>query len=678
MTNQYKNWHLETDDNNIVWCHLDKQDSSTNVLSADVLAEFEQIISGVEIKIPQGFIILSDKSNGFIAGADVVEFTTIKDEQQALELIQGVHALFNRLEALTCPTLSLINGFCLGGGLELALACRYRVALDDPKTRLGLPEVLLGIHPGFGGSMRMIRQIGPIQAMQLMLAGRSVDAKRAAKLGLVDRAVAARQLKKAAESIILKQAARSRTGLLQRLMNAGFVRPLLANYMRKQLNKRINAAHYPAPYALIELWEKHGGSSRKMLDAEIKSLVRLITSDNSRNLVRVFLLQDRLKSLGKLKGFKPQHVHVVGAGVMGGDIASWCAFKGLNVTLQDRAPEYIAPAIKRAHKLFKKRLKLPRLVTAAMDRLLPDHKALAVNKADVVIEAIIENTEAKIDLFKQIESRIGPDTILASNTSSIPLDEISQHLAQPERLTGIHFFNPVAQMQLVEIVYSENTAAEWIAKSASFCRTIDRLPLPVKSSPGFLVNRILTPYLLEAVVMLEEGIPAATVDKVAKQFGMPMGPVMLADTVGLDICLSVAENLATKINVPIPEKLRQMVKAGQLGKKSGHGFYDYRKGKPQKLKQPADESTPADLEDRLILRILNECAACLREQIVEDADLLDAGMIFGTGFAPFRGGPMHYAKHRGYQNIIDRLASLQQAHGDRFVADAGWQALLSE
>ena len=630
----------------------------------------------METALPVGLVVASKKRSGFIAGADIDEFITIQDSDEALGYIRQAHELFNRLEALTCPTLALINGFCLGGGLELALACRYRVALDDPKTRIGLPEVLLGIHPGFGGTVRMIRQTGAVQGIPLMLTGRSVDARKAKKLGLVDKVVAERQLQRTARTLIRQRPTQLKPGMINRLANYDLVRPLLAKYMRSQLRKKARQKHYPAPFAIIDIWEKHGGDKKAMLNAEAESIAKLFITDTSRNLVRLFKLQDRLKSKNREVEFRAKHVHVIGAGVMGGDIAAWCALQGLTVSLQDREPKFIAPAMKRAHKLFKRKLKQTRLVTAAMDRLIPDHKALGLEKADVIIEAIVENAEAKITLFRELESRAKDGAILATNTSSIPLDEISKHLKNADRLTGIHFFNPVAKMQLVEVVHSVQTSKEWVDKSIAFCHQISRLPVPVKSSPGFLVNRILTPYLLEAVALWEEGVTAEQIDKVALNFGMPMGPVELADTVGLDICLSVSKNMADTLNITIPDKLQQMVDRGHLGKKSGRGFYQYKKGKPRKNKNNDASSLP-DIEDRMVMRILNECVACLHEGIVEDKDLLDAGMVFGTGFAPFRGGPIHYALHRGLEDVVATLTNLETKYGERFRAHQGWQQMNS-
>ena len=674
---QWKNWHLETDEDDVVWLHFDKAESSTNVFSADVFAEFFEILDHLSGINPKGVIILSDKESGFIAGANIEEFTQLESEEQALELIRVGQSAFDKLEALPFPTLSLINGFCLGGGLEMSLACDYRIALDEPKTRLGLPEVLLGIHPGWGGTMRLPRLIGAPAAMDLMLSGRTVSARAAKKMGIVDRIAPQRHLKRAAKVLILKRPAISTSGKIRAIANTRVIRPLLAKYLRKQVEKRAPEKHYPAPYALIDLWEKYGGDEKTMLKEEAISVAQLVSGATAQNLVRVFLLQERLKSLGKGVDFQPKHVHVIGAGIMGGDIAAWCALKGLTVTLQDREPKFIAPAVKRAHALFKKRLKAPHLVQAAKDRLIPDQQGSGVKSADVVIEAIIENKEAKQELFSQIESLLKPDTILATNTSSIPLDELSETLQQPDRLVGIHFFNPVAKMQLVEIVEGENTSQENKNKAAKFCRCIDRLPLPVKSSPGFLVNRILMPYLMEAVKLLEEGVPAQVIDRAATDFGMPMGPILLADTVGLDICLSVAEILGEALGLNVPEALHKKVEAGKLGVKSGQGFYQYQKGKQMKTKVNADnsDSHSEDIADRLILQMLNESIACLREGVIGDMDLVDVGMIFGTGFAPFHGGPMHYIEQRGRQVIVDRLKELEGQYGERFAADAGWQTI---
>ncbi len=672
MAEKYQHWKLDTDADGIVWCHFDKAESSTNVLSTEVLAEFQVILTALAGQQPKGLVILSGKPSGFIAGADVSEFTGIQTKEQALALIELGQTTFTKLEAMSCPSVSLINGFCLGGGLELALACRYRVVVDDPKTRLGLPEVLLGIHPGWGGSLRLVRLIGAPAALELMLSGRTVNARAALKLGMVDRMVPERHLVNAARGLISRQPKPHSPGKLKSLAGHALIRPHLAGYLRRTVSRRVKPEHYPAPYAVIDLWQRHWGDAQALLRAEAGSIADLVTTSTAKNLVRAFLLRERLKSFGHSSVFNPTQVHVIGAGVMGGDIAAWCALSGLRVTLQDRAPQYVAPALKRARQLFKRILREPRLVQAALDRLQPDERGSGVGRADVVIEAIIENIGAKQALYKQIEPRLKSGALLATNTSSITLGELSRSLDHPERLVGIHFFNPVARMQLIEIVHADNTSQAVRDDAARFCRAIDRLPLPVKSAPGFLVNRILMPYLMEAMLLLEEGVAATVVDQAARDFGMPIGPVELADSVGLDICLSVAEILSAALATSVPDKLRQMVAAGHLGRKSDRGFYAYRQGKlVMNKKAPAPAPEPY-IAERLILRMLNESVACLREGVVEDADLLDAGMIFATGFAPFRGGPMGYVAARGRENVRQQLDQFNKQYGERFTPDAGW------
>jgi 3-hydroxyacyl-CoA dehydrogenase/enoyl-CoA hydratase/3-hydroxybutyryl-CoA epimerase len=358
---------------------------------------------------------------------------------------------------------------------------------------------------------------------------------------------------------------------------------------------------------------------------------------------------------------------------MGGDIAAWCALRGLTVTLQDIAPERIAPAIKRAADLFNKRLRQPHLVRAAMDRLIPDVAGNGVAHADLVIEAIVENADIKRKVYAGIEPRMKASAILATNTSSIPLQALSVGLERPERLVGLHFFNPVAQMMLVEIVEGPQTSPAVMQAAQAFARQIDKLPLPCKSAPGFLVNRILSPYLHEAMLMLDEGISPEVLDAAAKDFGMPMGPVELADVVGLDICAAVGHELG-KPGQAVPKKLQVRLDAKQYGKKSGQGFYAWVKGKPQK----ATGSGSVDLKplaDRMVLPALNEAVACVREGIVADADLCDAGVIFGTGFAPHRGGPIHAIQARGKEDLLKVMAELRAKHGERFTADAGWSAI---
>ncbi|MBF0274223.1 MAG: crotonase, partial [Nitrospinae bacterium] len=519
---------------------------------------------------------------------------------------------------------------------------------------------------------RLTHLIGAIPAMGVILEGKSLSAKGAKKMGVVDYIVPERHLVNAACSIILDNKPEQKLPLLQQFINYQIIRPIIANIMRKKVARKAKKEHYPAPYAAIGVWEKYGEEPNKMMEAEAKSVANLIVGETSKNLVRTFFLQERMKSLGNKKTFQPEYVHVVGGGVMGGDIAAWCALQGMKVTVQDVEPKFLTGAVKRATALFNKKLKEPRLVTEVLDRFMPDHTASGVERADIIIEAIFENVEAKQNLYKSLEKRMKKGAILATNTSSIPLEILSKALKNPEKLVGIHFFNPVSMMQLVEIVKGGETSEETYQKALSFTRHISRLPLPVKSTPGFLVNRILLPYLVEAVTMESEGIMPEEIDKAALDFGMPMGPIELADKVGLDICLSVAEILAESFSIEVPERLKIMVNRGDKGVKTGRGFYHYKKGKPQKNRLEKGKKSDPDIQDRLIFRYLNEAVACLHEGVVEESDLLDAGMIFGTGFAPFRGGPMHYIETQGSAKMLKRLKELESRYGERFKPNDGW------
>ncbi|MDJ0740971.1 MAG: 3-hydroxyacyl-CoA dehydrogenase NAD-binding domain-containing protein [Gammaproteobacteria bacterium] len=667
---------IDKDSNGIAWLTFDKADSGTNVLTEEVLEAFDQSLVTVAQMHPKGLVILSGKRNGFIAGADVKAFARVAGVASAEKHIRRVHEIFHRLEAMAFPTVAAIRGFCLGGGLELALACDYRVCCNDGGTRLGFPEVKLGIFPGYGGTVRATRLLGDLKALELMLGGRTVSARAARRLGLVDLAVPQRQLRPAALRLLDERKSPRRAGRLARVPAFAPLRPLVTRFMTRQVHKHVNTEHYPAPLELLAHWQATAGDATDMYASEASNVARLINATTAQNLIRVFLLQDRLKAEGNKADFAPRHVHVVGGGVMGGDIAAWCALKGMRVTLQDRAPEYLTRAIERAHTLFRRKLKDRYAAQAAVDRLMPDHRGSGVRSADVVIEAIFEDIDAKQALYAEIEPQLKPGAVLATNTSSIPLATLGEKLANPGRLVGLHFFNPVAKMPLLEIVRDTTTDADVVTRAAAFARHIDKLPLKVRSSPGFLVNRVLMPYLLEAVELLDEGVPAAVVDQAAVSFGMPMGPIELADTVGLDICLSVAQKMAEALHNPVPERLREMVEAGELGRKSGKGFYAWRKGKADKPAVKTESPIDAnDISDRLVLRLVNESVACLRERVVDDEDLLDAGVIFGTGFAPFRGGPMHYVHSRGDVAVKQRLDELENRFGQHFHADAGWGAM---
>lgn len=676
-TKKYKNWKIVNDEDGIAWLHLDVPKNSANILNESVIVELDTIVTTLMENEPTGVVILSDKDSGFIAGADINEFTTFESEEAALVNIQRAHAIFNNIESLKCPTLALIHGFCLGGGMELSLACRYRIAEED-SSRLGLPEVKLGIHPGFGGTVRSIERMGSFAALDLMLTGRNLKARQAKRAGLINFAVPKRHLITAARKTILKPPKKVKLPWYESIINHSLVRPFIAKMLIKKVSARANRAHYPAPYAMIDLWKNHLGNRKKMLEEEAKSIAHLLVGKTAQNLIRIFKLTDTLKGLAKDKTTSIEHIHVIGGGVMGGDIAIWCALQGYNVTLQDQRHDTLAAVLKRAAKLYKKILKQQRLVNSAMDRLIPDMNGNGLGKADVVIEAIFEDVKVKSDLYAEIEPKLKRSAIIATNTSSIPLEQLAPALKKPDRLVGLHFFNPVSKMPLVEIVVGEQTSKKAQQTAAMLTKKIKKLPLPVTSTPGFLVNRILMPYLTEAVTLFEEGVPITLIDKIALDFGMPMGPIELADTVGLDICLHVAENLAESMPLTVSEHLRELVNKKILGKKTGQGFYQFKKGKLIKPKGQTNYKAASDIEDRLILRMINESMACLRENVADGKDLIDAGIIFGTGFAPFLGGPLQYVKDRGQDQILMALENLEKIHGERFKPDEAWKTMTIE
>ena len=676
-------WQCERDAEGIAWLTLDCPSASANTLGRGALEELDRTLDRLAGNPPRGIILRSAKTSGFIAGADIKEFIGLTDESSILAQVLLGQQVFAKLEAFDCPTVALIHGFALGGGLELALACRFRVALDDGRLALSLPEVQLGIHPGFGGTVRAVRQLGAAQALDLMLTGRTIRAARALQIGLVDRLCADEAaLLDAGRDAVHGRLRGKRASLFARALSLAPLRPLLRAKVAAQLRRKAKPEQYPAPFAILDLWARYGAHGSRAYQAEAQSILRLAQTSTTRNLVRIFFLQDALKSQPTRASAPTERVHVIGAGVMGGDIAALCALRGLQVTLQDASSAALEAALQRSERLFSKRSE--RKAAAASTRLRADASGAGLAQADVVIEAIIEDLDKKRSLFATLESRVKPNAILATNTSSIPLEEIAAALQKPGRLVGVHFFNPVASMPLVEIVRAQQSSAEAIDTAIALTRRLDKLPLPCRSSPGFLVNRVLVPYLNEALYAAAEGIPLRTIDRVAKDFGMPMGPVELSDMVGLDVCLQVGDILAKALQRSGPDTtpIRERIAAGHLGRKSGQGFYIWRDGK---IDREAPRAAPtglapsaellADLEDRLILSLVNECVACLRTGIVADAGMLDAGVIFGTGFAPFRGGPLAYAADRGIEVCTARLEHLATRYGERFRPDPGWQSL---
>jgi len=672
MTN--KHWSIETDDAGIAWICFDKVDSAVNVLSAEAMIELEGLLAPLAQNPPRGLVIYSGKQTGFIMGADITEFSAVTTPELAYEVTRRGQQLFDQIENLACPTVCAINGFCLGGGLELAMSTDYRVALPNKKPILGLPEVQLGLHPGFGGTVRAVQICGVRPGMQLMLSGKPITVDKARRIGLVDSIAAEESWRESAQKLIASGAGKHRPPLLERILNMSVVRPFIKSTLIKQVASKARKDHYPAPYAMIDLWAKYGASPRSGYEAEARSFARLMCTDASRNLVRVFFLQTKLKGQGNKPKEKIKNVHVVGAGVMGGDIAAFCALRGLNVTLQDREDKYIQPAIERAHAMYAKRIRDDGDRKAATERLSADVAGNGIASADLIIEAIYENLDAKKNLYAEIEKTMRPDAIIATNTSSIPLQELRTELRSPQRFVGVHFFNPVAQMPLVEVVRCADTEQDVLDSAFGFVKQISKLPLECASKPGFVVNRILAPYMTEAMHLVESGVSLPAIDEVAVSFGMPMGPIELVDSVGLDVVLHVSKVLGTEMEGAVGAQLTEMIEQKKLGRKSGQGFYTWVNGKAQKTDSGA--RPPSDAEDRLVLSMVNEAVACLADGVVSDADLLDAGVIFGTGFAPFRGGPINYARERGPDEVVAKLRELAAMYGPRFEPHPGWSELV--
>ena len=654
-----KDWRFSIDEQQIAWAIFDREGESQNSLGRRPLEELGAIIERVEAGARDrsivGLAILSGKEKGFIVGADVREFEQFTSEADVREALRPVLDMLDRIEKMPVPVVCGIHGFCLGGGLELALACHYRIATRDDSTRVGFPEVRLGIFPGFNGTARSIRQAGALGAMPMMLSGSMVRASAARAMGLIDELVASpANLSWAARKAITQKRRSKPMGGWRNLARLWPARNLVVSKMRAETAKKVREDHYPAPFRLIDLFEQHGGDLDAMKSAETQAFAPLMVSDTSRNLRRVFKLMEMLKAQApKDINFKPQRVHVIGAGVMGADIAGWCVAQGMEVTLQDLSADAIAKGIAAQSKLFGRRFRTKALKDAAKARLIADPNGDGIARADVVIEAIVEKVEVKQNLFKSLEGKMKLGAVMATNTSSIMIEDIAAGLSDPGRLIGIHFFNPVAQMPLVEVIRGQQSREDEVRKGCAFVTAIDKFPLIVKSNPGFLVNRVLAPYMMNAMLRLEKGEAAELLDEAARTFGMPMGPIELADTVGLDICAHVGRILGFSAD---GSRLERLVAANKLGKKTGEGFYVWKDGKPVKTEKPYDKRDLERIGRELVEPLISECEKCLAEGIVENADLVDAGVIFGTGFAPFRGGPLHYRASSG-----GKVAPAQQA-----------------
>ncbi|MDX2290208.1 MAG: 3-hydroxyacyl-CoA dehydrogenase NAD-binding domain-containing protein [Hyphomicrobiaceae bacterium] len=644
-------WRVTVDVEGLAWAVFDREGESVNALGQRPLDELARIVAAVEAGARdggiRGLVFLSGKEKGFIVGADIREFEALRTEAQVLEALRPVNAILERIERMPIPVVAAIHGACVGGGLELILACHWRIAVRDEATRVGFPEVKLGIFPGFNGTARSIRQVGALNALQAMLKGSMIKASAARAQGFVDQLVDSRgALRWAARKAVMQKRRSKPMGGFSGLLAKWPARGFLAGKLRDETAKKVREVHYPAPFRLIDLFEKHGGSYEAMKAAESAAFAPLMVSETSRNLRRVFFLSEALKAQApKGLGFKPLRVHVIGAGTMGADIAGWCVASGLEVTLQDVSAEQIEKGVAAQAKLFDRKFRSRAQRAAAQARLIADPQGRGVARADVVIEAIVEKLEVKQGLLKDVETRLKPGAVMATNTSSLKIEDIAAALADPGRLVGLHFFNPVAQMPLVEVVKGPSSRPAEIDKAAAFVTTIDKFPVVVRSVPGFLVNRVLAPYMMGAMARVDAGEDKEKIDEAARHFGMPMGPIELADTVGLDVCAHVGAILGLSGDVG---GAAARVAAGKLGKKAGEGYYVWKDGKPVKSADKRFGKGDLDKLGRdLVAPLISQSEQALAEGIVERADLVDAGIIFGTGFAPFRGGPLNYKSQAG-------------------------------
>lgn len=668
---------------------FDRSGSSANVFDRAALEELDSDLDFIAgSPTLKGVVLASAKNSIFVAGADLHALASASSDElhRLIELGQSV---FNRLASLHIPTVAAIHGACVGGGCEIALACDYRIATPDRVTKIGLPETQLGILPAWGGSTRLPRLIGLPKALDVILGGKTLAAKQALRCGMVDDLAPRERLVEFACRKILDEGPnlrRRRHPLRLLATNNALVANLISLRVQSQLLKKTRG-HYPALFKALEIVRK--GVSRSVeesLKLERDAILELAPTEECRNLIRVFFMQEHAKKLGYLvenAGDRSKPVvraAVIGAGIMGAGIAHWLSSRGIQVVLRDINTEQVAKGMAGIARLYDegvKRRALTRLeARAGFDRVCPAATEVPLTNADFVIEAAVEKMPLKKTIFAGLGSQSGPDTILATNTSALSVSGIADSVAAPERVVGIHFFNPVHRMQLVEVVIGRKTSPEIVERALRFVQQIGKLPVLVKDSPGFLVNRILMPYLIEAGHLFEAGASIEDLDEAMLDFGMPMGPLRLIDEVGVDVAHHVADTLAESLKERLrtPRVLSEMLAAGLLGRKTDRGFYLYNAKDPEPnsgvaLFQQGDSARPLAREElarRMTLLMVNEAALCLEEEIVAEPGDVDFAMIMGTGFAPFRGGPLRYADSLGVAKVVDDLKRLAERDAVRF------------
>ncbi|MDB5309003.1 MAG: fadJ [Gemmataceae bacterium] len=698
MTDDFRHLRLDRDGRGVATVSFDVQGSPVNIFNDEVVRELQEVVGRLERQPPRVVVFRSGKPSGFLAGADLRRIQQIQTEEEVRGVLAAGHELFDRIERLPCPTVAVIHGPCLGGGLEFALACRYRLARDDAQTRIGLPEVQLGLIPGWGGTQRLPRVVGLRQALRMILEGTTLSAAKAAAVGLVDLAVPTAEFETEVNRFVDdrlagKSARRPTRGLVGVMLDGTWPgRAIVLATARKQIRSR--AHHYPAlPAAVRAIEAGYRGSRAAGFAAERDEFARIVFTPAARNLIEVFFQRERARKRSTWvpdEMARPQPVQraaVVGAGTMGAGIAQLLAFNGIPVFLKDVSDEIVAGGMKRIESLtgeaVGKGLLSPDEAAAIVRRVAPvgaDWGPLA--GADLAIEAVVEREDVKREVFRQLGDQLSPSAVLASNTSALSVSRLGDTTPHPERVAGLHFFNPVHRMQLVEVVRGRATDDGPVAVLVDLVRRVGKVPVVVADSPGFLVNRLLFPYMDEAVRLVIEGVPGEEVDREAVRFGMPMGPLELLDQVGVDIAADVTGTFAPLRTDPgpTPERFAAMVRAGWCGKKSGRGFYEYRNGRRGKPTHWATPSTPrsvrpsradvsgglTDIQQRLIYPIINEAAKCLEAGVVAEPWVVDLAMVLGTGFAPFRGGPLRTADALGVGRVVRHLEALRRDHGDRF------------
>lgn len=673
---------------------FDRPNSSANVFNKETLDELDGHIDFIaNAEQVKGLIITSAKSSIFVAGADIKSIAGGSSEINLRELIELGQSVFNKIAALKISTVAAIHGAALGGGYEVCLACDYRIASPDKSTKIGLPEIQLGILPAWGGSTRLPRLVGLPRALDIILAGKTVAAKQAIRYGMVDELAPREYLVDVARKRILSGAAahpKRKGGLMKKLANSPLAARIIAKKARTALMAKTRG-HYPAPLKALEVvTEGINLSVNGSQGLELEAVEELASTEACQNLIRIFFLQERAKKISFGNDTSPakssplKKISVIGAGVMGSGIAQWASARGLEVVLRDINPEQVAKGISCIAKLYKDGAKrhvfTPVEARSGMDRIYPVAGEFPLNGVEMVIEAAVERMDLKKDIFRRLDAMAGPKTILATNTSALSVSELAEATSRPERVVGIHFFNPVHRMQLVEVIVGRHTDPDVVRQSVRFVQQLGKLPVIVQDSPGFLVNRILMPYLMEAGQLFENGARIEDIDEAMLDFGMPMGPLRLIDEVGVDVAQHVAGTLAGKFapRMQNPKLLQRMLDKKLLGKKGGQGFYLYgAKGKEPVInieieKLQGEDTTAAnhnrdELRNRMVWLMVNEAARCLEEKIVASPEDVDFGMIMGTGFAPFRGGPLRYADHFGIEKLVAEMTLLADRGEKQFV-----------